>query len=86
MNDKTIITDMIPTITEVTITETTTRHKESGTSTEVTHIILEKSNTDMTPTLIKTLDMTPITANVTTAGNSNVNAIENYRRKKEIRT
>ena len=40
----------------------------------------------MTPTLVKTLDMTPITVNVTTAGNSNVNATENYRRKKEIRT
>ena len=53
---------------------------------KVTHIIPEKINTDMTPTLVKTLDMTPITVNVTTAGNLNVNATENYRRKKEIRT
>ena len=75
-NDKTIITDMIPTITEVTRTETTSRYKESGTSKEVTHIILEKINTDMTP----------ITVKVTTAGNSNVNATENYRTKKEIGT
>ena len=37
-------------------------------------------------TLVKTLDMTPITINVTTAGNLNVNATENYNRKKEIRT
>ena len=36
----------------------------------------------MTPTLVKTQDMTPITVNVTTAGNSNVNATEKYRRKK----